>query len=51
MPWSMSTKTRAFIRGKHKVAQNEKRKKNYMDFHIPKIGQILKRFAGSFHQA
>ena len=36
--------------GKNKlVAQNEKRKKNYMGFHIPKIWQILKRFAD--HQA
>ena len=27
MPWSMSTQTRAFIKGKMKDAQNEKRKK------------------------
>ena len=32
MPWSMSTKTRAFIREKIKVARNEKRKKNYVGF-------------------
>ena len=28
-----------------------KNEKNYVDFHIPKIWQILKRFARRFHQA
>ena len=28
-----------------------KNEKNYMGFRIPKIWQILKRFAGTFHQA
>ena len=28
-----------------------KNEKNYMGFHIPKVWQILKRFAGAFHQA
>ena len=36
--------------GKNKVAQNEKQK-IYVGFHIPKIWQILKHFAGTFHQA
>ena len=56
MPWSMSTKIRAFIRQKNKVAptlvaQNEKQNKNYVGFRIPKVWQILKHFAGIFHQA
>ena len=45
MPWSMSTKTRAFIRKKYKVAQNEKK---YVGFHIPKIWL---NFSGTFYQA
>ena len=28
-----------------------KKEKNYMGFHIPKVWQILKRFAGAFHWA
>ena len=28
-----------------------KNEKNFMGFHIPKIWQILGRFAGTFHQA
>ena len=35
---------------KSKVAQNEKRKKNYLGFHIPKIWQILKYLFGAFRQ-
>ena len=42
---------RACIREANKVARNEKRKKNYMSFDIPKIWQILKHFTGTFHQA
>ena len=39
------------IRGKNKVSTKWKMKKtNYMDIRILKIGQILKHFAGSFHQ-
>ena len=36
---------------KNKVTQNEKWKKQLWLFHIYKIWQILKHFAGSFHQA
>ena len=46
MPWSMS----AFIREKNKVAGNEKQKK-IVGFLIPKVWQILKRFAGTFRRA
>ena len=35
---------------KNKVARNEKRKRLH-GFHIPKIWQLLKRCARSFHQA
>ena len=28
-----------------------KKKKNYVGFCIPKVGQIMKRFAGIFHRA
>ena len=38
---------RAFITEKIKVVQNEKRKKTTWVF----VFQILKRFAGTFHQA
>ncbi len=34
--------------GINKVARNEK---HYVSVHIPKIWQILKHFAGTFHQA
>ena len=51
MPWSISTKTRAFIRQESKGARNEKWKKATLGFHIYKICQISKRFSGSFHQA
>ena len=33
--FSLSTQTRAFIRGKNKVACNEKQTKKYVGFHIP----------------
>ena len=39
-------------KGKNKVvARNEKWKKQHWGFHIYEIWQILKCFAGSFHQA
>ena len=38
------------VRGKSKVARNEKRKKTTC-FHFPKVWQILKHFSGTFHQA
>ena len=45
-------------RGKNKVAQNEKCKKIWgfskvmtLVFRIPKLWQILKHYAGTFHQA
>ena len=37
--------------GKNKVARNEKQTKTYMGFCIQNVWQILKRFAGTFHQA
>ena len=43
-----ATYARAFIMEKNKVAQNEKK---LCGFHIPKVWQILKRFAGTCHQA
>ena len=47
---SMSAKTRAFIM--EKIKKHEmKNEKTYMGFRIPKIWQILKPFAGTFHQA
>ena len=42
----------AFIRGKYRVAQNEKRKKQLWVFvYIYKIWKILKHFAGTFRRA
>ena len=50
MPWS-SGLCRRGKREENKVAHNEKRKKIYVGFCIPNIRQILKYFAGTFHQA
>ena len=36
---------------KNKVYHEMKNEKNYVDFHIPKIWQILKHFSRAFHQA
>jgi hypothetical protein len=40
----------AYIREKNNVDEM-KNEKNYMGPHIPKVWQILERFAGTFHQA
>ena len=53
MPWSMLTKTRAFIRGKNKEVWNEKRKKQLCVFvyYLYEIWQILKLFPRTFRWA
>ena len=43
--------TMAFIRGKNKVARNERWENLTLGFRTYKIWQILKRFTGSFLQA
>ena len=48
---SLSILDQGIHEGKNKVARNEKRKKNYLGFRIPKVWQILKSFVGAFHQA
>ena len=59
LPYFWNTKTYAVFSfcatlvftGKNKVARNEKTTKNSVGFCSPKIWQILKCFAGTFHQA
>ena len=49
MPWSCRHRPGNSLGEKNKVLQNEE--KNNGGFHIPKIWQIVRHFAMSFHQA